>query len=347
MCYNKIIIEFLYLREESREQGSFSMPEKGGRLMPRQADPDRQKAFDIFKEHKGNIGLVDIAKQLGRPPGTIRGWKNKDKWDKKVNGTFQKKKRNRTKKSKKKQNVPKQKTTKKKTIKQISKETLKKVEEENPDLTEKQRLFCLCYVKSFNATMSAIKAGYSKDTACQIGWENLRKPQIAAEIRRLKGTMHQDLFIDAMDVLYKYIEIAFSDVNDYVTYGQKEVQVMGAFGPVTDGEGNPVTKVVNYVDFKSSKEIDGSLIKEVRQGREGISIKLTDKMKALEKLERYFDLLPDKFKRKIEEEKLKMQKQKLEIDKHKADVLPDEDESDDGFMDALRSSVKEVWEDEK
>ncbi|WP_407314644.1 phage terminase small subunit-related protein [Desulfosporosinus sp. SB140] len=33
--------------------------------------------------------MVEIASQLNLPSGTIRGWKNKDKWDEQLNGTFQ------------------------------------------------------------------------------------------------------------------------------------------------------------------------------------------------------------------------------------------------------------------
>ena len=47
-------------------------------------------------------------------------------------------------------------------------------------LTKKQKLFCEEYIANgYNATQAAIKAGYSVDTACVIGAENLRKPYIA------------------------------------------------------------------------------------------------------------------------------------------------------------------------
>lgn len=62
------------------------------------------------------------------------------------------------------------------------KRELKKLELDDAELTEKQSLFCLYYIKSFNATMAAIKAGYSPDTAHVIGHENLRKPNIKAAI---------------------------------------------------------------------------------------------------------------------------------------------------------------------
>jgi phage terminase small subunit len=54
--------------------------------------------------------------------------------------------------------------------------------------------------------------------------------------------------------------------------------------------------------------VDGQLISEVKKGRDGASIKLMDKMKALEKLEKYLDVIPDRWKRQIEEEKLKIAK---------------------------------------
>ena len=57
--------------------------------MPRQRSPNRDKAFEIYKEHDGNIELIEIAGILNVPEGTVRGWKNKDGWDRKLNGTFQ------------------------------------------------------------------------------------------------------------------------------------------------------------------------------------------------------------------------------------------------------------------
>ncbi|MFJ8099386.1 phage terminase small subunit [Lysinibacillus sp. NPDC096212] len=62
--------------------------------MARQRDPNRDKAFEIYKEHNGNIPLKDIAAQLGKGEGTVRGWKNKDKWNETLNGTFQSNERN-------------------------------------------------------------------------------------------------------------------------------------------------------------------------------------------------------------------------------------------------------------
>ena len=188
---------------------------------------------------------------------------------------------------------------------------------ESDELTEKQRLFCIYYVKSFNQTMAAIKAGYSPDRAHVTGSELVRNRKVADEIRKLKGKMQQGIFVDAMDVLNKYIKIAFADITDYATFGKKEVQVIGMYGPVEDEDGNPVMQEVNYVDFNESSIVDGTIITEVKQGKDGISVKLADKMKAMEMLSKYFDLLSDNDKKRLQEEKLKadIAKAKAETDK--------------------------------
>jgi phage terminase small subunit len=242
--------------------------------------------------------------------------------------------------------------TKKKTSKKITskeKKELKKLKIEEAELTPKQKLFCLYYVKTFNATQSAIKAGYSKDTAHVIGCENLKKPNIKAEIARLKKIMTNKIMVSAMDVLNKYAEIAFADIGDYVTFGQRKEQVIGMYGPVYQEvaeEGKeviPVMQTVNYVDLADSSQVDTALIAEVKQGKDGISVKLHDKMKALEKLEQYFDLLPDFHKRKLAEEKLAIEREKLEIDRDKAG-LKEDDEKETGIV--VLPDLAEVDEEE-
>ena len=51
-------------------------------------------------------------------------------------------------------------------------------------MTEKQRRFVEEYLIDLNATQAAIRAGYSPDSARDIGCENLTKPNIKAAIDR-------------------------------------------------------------------------------------------------------------------------------------------------------------------
>jgi Terminase small subunit. len=137
-----------------------------------------------------------------------------------------------------------------------------------------------------------------------------------------------------MAVLQKYIDIAFADITDFVEFGREEVPVMAMFGPVIDKETKkPLTKMINTVKFKQSTDVDGTIISEVSQGKDGIKIKLSDKMKALEKLEKYLDLLPDHHKRRMEEEKLKIEQQRIELEKIKAGP---KDENTEEWISALQ-----------
>lgn len=50
------------------------------------------------------------------------------------------------------------------------------------ELTKRQRLFVVSYLKHYNASKAALEAGYSQKTAYSIGHENKRKPAIKALI---------------------------------------------------------------------------------------------------------------------------------------------------------------------
>ncbi|CEP67868.1 Phage terminase small subunit [Moorella glycerini] len=61
--------------------------------MARQRSPERELAFQLYKEHEGNISNREIARRLNIPEKTVGGWKCKDKWEEKLNGVLQKDKR--------------------------------------------------------------------------------------------------------------------------------------------------------------------------------------------------------------------------------------------------------------
>ena len=75
---------------------------------------------------------------------------------------------------------------------------------ENPDLTDKQRLFCIYYVRCFNATKAYQKAyGCSYEIANVEGYKNLVKPSIKAEILRLKQERLNREFLSEADIFQK------------------------------------------------------------------------------------------------------------------------------------------------
>ncbi|PGU94608.1 terminase [Bacillus cereus] len=84
--------------------------------MARQRSPDRDKAYEIFKEHNGDITNRKISELLSTSEKTVSektvgGWKSKDGWADKLNGVLHKNERSTPKKdteySKKKPGAPK------------------------------------------------------------------------------------------------------------------------------------------------------------------------------------------------------------------------------------------------
>lgn len=246
-------------------------------------NPLIDKAYEMYKS---GMKLVNIADQLGCSAATIRTWKNRYKWDDNGSETFQKK--NETKR-----NVS---AKKKKAVMPVddgTKETL-----QNDDLTPEQQMFCIYYSRTFNATQSYLNAfGCSYETAMVNGCLLLRNTKVRAEIERLKEIKRQQIVAGADDIVELQMRIAFADIGNYVSFGQKEV---------TDIETDE-TYMVSVVDLKESKNTDTQLIQEVKRGKDGVSVKLADKQKAIDWLSKYFLVHPD-------------DKYKAEFDKKRAEV---------------------------
>ena len=57
--------------------------------MARQRSPNRDKAYELYKNHNGDITLREIANRLDTPEKTISAWKTRDKWNDKMNAVLQ------------------------------------------------------------------------------------------------------------------------------------------------------------------------------------------------------------------------------------------------------------------
>lgn len=279
------------------------------------------------------LKLIDIANQLGIPEGTVRSWKNRYNWDCNV--------------AKEKRNVAKSKKNKKQNQEEPSVDEVSSIIE-NPELTDKQRLFCIHYIRCFNATKAyqrAYACGY--EAAMINGSRLLRNDKVKEEILRLKQERLNREFLSEADIFQKYMDIAFADITDYMTFGTEEVPVMSMYGPVKikdpeTGKEKPLTKIVNTVRFKNSSEVDGTILAEVKQGRDGASIKLADRMKALQWLSDHMDLGTEEQKAKIAQIKAQ-----TEITKLKAQTDEGEKIEDDGFLEALKGTAAEDWKNEE
>ena len=76
------------------------------------------------------------------------------------------------------------------------------------------QLFVLEYIKDFNATQAAIRAGYKSDTAKQKAYGLLKDERIKQAIDEAIAERKERLHIDADNVLYKWWQIATADYNE-------------------------------------------------------------------------------------------------------------------------------------
>ena len=281
-----------------------------------------EKAAKAKKLFESGMKLVEIAAQLGVPDGTVRRWKSTGAW-----GSERSDKGERS--------------GKKASVRKTPPPEVVSVMK-NPDLTDSQRLFCLYYSRSFNATRSYQKAyGCSYAVANAEGPALLVKPSVREEITRLKQMRYGKALLEPEDLFQKYMDIAFADLTDYVSFGQVEQPVMAMYGPVMvpdpdTGEKVPLTKLVNAVRLTESDQVDGSILSEVSQGRDGAKIKLSDRMRALQWLTDHMELATPEQQARIDN--LRASTAKLR------GAGPDGGPEDDGFLDALRAEADKVWQ---
>ena len=77
----------------------------------------------------------------------------------------------------------------------------------NNKLTDKQTRFSIEYMKDLNATQAAIRAGYSKKTAGQIGEQNLKKLEIQKFIESLKKEVKKRCEVESDDITSFFLKV--------------------------------------------------------------------------------------------------------------------------------------------
>lgn len=159
-------------------------------------------------------------------------------------------------------------------------------------LSEREELFCYHFFRTKNATQAALRAGYGSRYSYNAAYHILQKDNVREFMKELQTHACEELFVSTIDILRMWAKIAFADMNDYVS-------VSGA-----------------GVLLKGSSQTDGQVVTEIKEGKDGITIKMADKMKALDRLSSYLKVLPGD----------KAQEVKLKILEKAADSNSDDDE---------------------
>lgn len=136
-------------------------------------------------------------------------------------------------------------------------------------LTAKQLRFVEEYINGgFNAYQAAVIAGYSKKTAAVQAHDNLKKPNVLAEIQKKKDQLTEKSQDKILSVLQRLHETINADITNFVD---------------DSGTYNP-----------SKSQFNGKLVSSIRSGRNGTTVTLCSKDKALELLGKYLSMWQDK-----------------------------------------------------
>lgn len=238
----------------------------------REVPCDVEKWELAYKDYQEGMKYKEIAAKYGVSINTVKSWKTR-KWK----GQEQNK------------GAPdKEKSVHTKTEKVAHKKEVQPVIE-NDELTEQQKMFCLFYLQHFNAT-KAYQQAYNVDykTANANGSRLLVNASVKKELRHLKSELQQEEYFTIQDIIADYVKQWKADINDVITSDRKRTKAIDGKGqPVKDEHGEQVYIYYNTITAKNSNEFDGQLVKELTQGRDGVSVKLYDKHKAMNELMKY------------------------------------------------------------
>lgn len=141
-------------------------------------------------------------------------------------------------------------------------------------MTEKQKRFVDEYLIDLNATQAAIRAGYSPDSAKEIGSENLTKPNIAKAVEQALAERSRRTGVNADRVVRELAKIAFVNAGEVVDFDTALLR-----DKISDDD----MAAIQSVKIKTF-------------GEDGVEreVKLADKLKALELLGKHLGLFKDR-----------------------------------------------------
>ncbi len=153
----------------------------------------------------------------------------------------------------------------------------KKSSLEDKPLSDRQRNFCREYIKDYNGKQAVIRAGYSKAGAKEIASRLLTYANVQNFLSELKvqHIKKQELSVDM--VLSELKKIGFSDISDIVNISGESVTIKD-INVMPEG----ASRLINSINITKTKGEDWDSVKT--------SVKLHDKLSALEKIAKYLGM---------------------------------------------------------
>lgn len=142
-----------------------------------------------------------------------------------------------------------------------------------PRLTPKQARFVEEYLVDLNATQAAIRAGYSQKMAGRIGFQLLEKTGIQTAIQASQIERSARTGVTADRVVQEIARVAFASLRDVMTWGPAGALV----------------RPDNEITIEAA-----AAIAEVAETKDGVKVKLHNKIAALEQLAKHVGIYQDR-----------------------------------------------------
>lgn len=240
-------------------------------------------------DYVAGMKYKDIAAKYGVSINTVKSWQRRHNWERGKPKTSKSKKRTKCAK-----NVHTKKCTPDPEREAEGQEEKKKIIQalvKFDEINERQRLFCLYYMQTHNATSSYQRAYACTRAAAGVSAHALLKnPKIHMAIQKMQDERDAGILLRGTDIVELYMRIAFADMSEFVS--------------VKGGE----------MYLQDMEDVDGQLIKSVSPTKGGgIKIELADRMKALQWLSDYFELNPrDRHKAAYQSKMVELRERELE-----------------------------------
>lgn len=132
-------------------------------------------------------------------------------------------------------------------------------------LTPKQEKFCTEYMLTGDASKAARAAGYSAKTAGNIGYENLKKPEIRQRLDDMRAEVADLVGLTPAMMAAELKRLALSDMGDFVSFD--------ASGVTLRASDDVDTRCIQSVTETTGPQQSGSM-----------AIKLHDKVGAIDRI---------------------------------------------------------------
>jgi phage terminase small subunit len=158
-------------------------------------------------------------------------------------------------------------------------------------LSAKQKRFVDEYLVDLNAAHAAIRAGYSRKSAPQSGYQLLQRTYVAQAIATAQANLAGRMGVTVEKIVTELARIGFSDIRDVVQWRSLATD--------TDTDtGEPNARATNIVELKSANdltpEVAAAIAEVTQQPNGGLRVKLHDKRAALVDLGKHLGMFTER-----------------------------------------------------